>query len=172
MKIAITGGTGFVGRNIARRLAGNGHEVVLIARGNDQTDPAIRHLANAQFFQIGLGDANKLAEAFAGCDAIAHCAGINRECGDQTYQRVHIEGTHNVVEAARKAGVRKIVLISFLRARDHMLDHLSHAFHTFPIFAFVGFRDKPIRPNAVEDVARICTNNRRPSRRKVLLNQS
>jgi NADH dehydrogenase len=192
MKIAITGGTGFVGRNIARRLIGDGHEVVLIARGNDQTDPAIRQAANAQFFQTGLGDANKLAEAFAGCDAIAHCAGINRECGDQTYQRVHIEGTRNVVDAARKASVRKIVLISFLRARpncgsgyheskwtaeeivrgsgldytifkcgviygkgDHMLDHLSHAFHTFPIFAFVGFRDKPIRPNAVEDVARI-----------------
>ena len=36
-----------------------------------------------------------------------------------------------------------------------MLNHLSHAFYTFPLFAFVGFRDKPIRPNAVEDVARI-----------------
>jgi NADH dehydrogenase len=38
---------------------------------------------------------------------------------------------------------------------DHMLDHLNHAFHTVPIFAFVGFKDKKIRPNAVEDVARI-----------------
>ena len=37
MKIAITGGTGFVGRNIARLLAGEGHEVVLVARG--RTDP-------------------------------------------------------------------------------------------------------------------------------------
>jgi len=34
------------------------------------------------------------------------------------------------------------------------LNHLSHAFHTFPVFAFVGFKDRPIRPNAVEDVAR------------------
>jgi NADH dehydrogenase len=38
---------------------------------------------------------------------------------------------------------------------DHMLDHLSHGFHTFPFFAFVGFHDKSIRPNAIEDVARI-----------------
>jgi NADH dehydrogenase len=105
---------------------------------------------------------------------------------------VHIDGTRNVIAAARKAGVRKIILISFLRARpncgsryheskwaaeevvrqsdldytifkcgviygrgDHMLDHLSHAFYTFPLFALVGFRDKPIRPNAVEDIARI-----------------
>ena len=34
-----------------------------------------------------------------------------------------------------------------------MLDHLSHAFYTFPIFLFVGFRDQAIRPTAVEDIA-------------------
>jgi uncharacterized protein YbjT (DUF2867 family) len=44
MKIAITGGTGFVGRNIVRLLTAAGHEVVLIARGNDKTDPTVRAL--------------------------------------------------------------------------------------------------------------------------------
>ncbi len=34
-----------------------------------------------------------------------------------------------------------------------MLNHLSHAFHTLPLFAFVGFTDKPILPMAVEDIA-------------------
>jgi nucleoside-diphosphate-sugar epimerase len=191
MKIAITGGTGFVGRNLARSLATDGHETVLIARGHDRTDLGIHSLPRSSLALIGTNDMDKLAKAFAGCDAIAHCAGINRELGGQTYQRVHIEGTRNVVQAARQAGVRKIILISFLRARpgcgsgyheskfaaeeivrssgldytvfkcgviygrgDHMLDHLSHAFHTFPLFAFVGFRDKPIRPNAVEEVVR------------------
>src|SRR5204862_7373469 len=43
----------------------------------------------------------------------------NREIGRQTYQRVHIQGTANVVEAARSAGVQKIVLMSFLRARPN-----------------------------------------------------
>src|SRR5262249_11329210 len=38
---------------------------------------------------------------------------------------------------------------------DHMLDHLSHAFHTFPVFALVGFRDRMVRPLAVEDLVRI-----------------
>ncbi len=192
MKVAITGGTGFLGRNIARALASDGHEVALIARGRDQTDPTIRELPGAHFFPIGLDDPEKLAHAFAGCAAVAHCAGINRETGSQTYRSVHLEGTRNVVEAARRSGVQKVILISFLRARpgcgapyheskwaaeeivrasgldytvfkcgviygkgDHMLDHLSHAFHTFPLFAFVGFTDQPIRPNAVEDVARI-----------------
>jgi NADH dehydrogenase len=192
VKIAITGGTGFVGRNAARSLAGEGHEVVLIARGMDRTDPGIRQLGRSQFVGIGLDDVDSLARAFAGAKVVVHCAGINRETGAQTFQRVHVEGTRHVVEAARRAGVDKIILISFLRARpdcgsgyheskwaaeeivrgsgldytvlkcgviygkgDHMLDHLSHGFYTFPIFAFVGFRDKPIQPNAVEDIVRI-----------------
>jgi len=192
MKIAITGGTGFVGRNIARSLIREGHDVVLIARGRDCTEPSTRQLAGASFVPMALDDPAQLAVTFAGCDAVAHCAGINREIEGQTYQRVHINGTRNVVEAARRAGVRKIALISFLRARpncgsgyheskfaaeeivrqsgldytilkcgviygkgDHMLDHLSHAFYTFPVFAFVGFKDKPIRPTAVEEVANI-----------------
>ncbi len=116
MKIAITGGTGFVGRNIARQLLAGGHEVVLIARGHDQTDPGILENPHTQFLRMGIDDAEKLAEALAGCQAVAHCAGINRERGGQTYERVHIQGTRRVVEAARRAGVRKIALISFLRA--------------------------------------------------------
>ena len=209
MKIAITGGTGFVGRNIARHLTNEGHQVVLLARGVDQTDPEIRQLADAQFVPVGLDDAEKLATAFTGCDAVVHCAGINREIDGQTFQKIHVEGTQHVVAAAKAAGVRKIALISFLRARphcgsayheskfaaeeiihhsgldytvfkcgviygrgDHMLDHLSHAFHTFPLFAFVGFQDKNIRPNAVEDVVRLVAlsvTNQTFSRRTIAL---
>jgi uncharacterized protein YbjT (DUF2867 family) len=38
---------------------------------------------------------------------------------------------------------------------DHMLDHLSRAFHTVPLFGLVGLRDHPVRPVAVADVARV-----------------
>src|SRR5262249_37460346 len=117
MKVAITGGTGFVGRSIARRLAAGGHELVLTARGRDRSDPLIRQLPRAHFVLIGLDNAGALARAFRGCEGVAHCAGINRELGGQTFQRVHVDGTRLVVEAARRAGARKIVLISFLRAR-------------------------------------------------------
>jgi uncharacterized protein YbjT (DUF2867 family) len=192
MKIAITGGTGFVGGHFARGLLEDGHEVVLIARGLDKRNEAIWQLPGVQLAMVGLEDESKLVEAFAGCDAVAHCAGINRELGKQTYRQVHIEGTRHVVNAATRAGVKKVALLSFLRARpncgsgyheskwaaeeivrasgldhsilkcgviygigDHMLDHLSHAFYTFPVFALVGLKDKPIRPVAVEDVVRI-----------------
>lgn len=189
MRIAITGGTGFVGRHLARALVAREHDAVLIARGKDLRDESIYKLAGAHFFSADLSDARELARAFSGCEAVAHCAGINREIGTQTYERVHIEGTKHVVEAARHVGVRKLVLLSFLRARpncgsayheskwaaeeivrtsrldytifkagviygrgDHMLNHLSHALYTFPIFGLVGMKEKPIRPLAVEDL--------------------
>jgi NADH dehydrogenase len=119
MKIAITGGTGFVGRHLARALVSGGHKVVLIARGVDSRDSDVRNLEGASFAPIGTGSAMKLAGAFAGCDGVAHCAGINRAIGEQTYERVHIQGTRNVVDAARDAGLRKVLLLSFLRARPH-----------------------------------------------------
>jgi uncharacterized protein YbjT (DUF2867 family) len=192
MRVAITGGTGFVGGHLARLLVEKGHEVSLIARGKDQRDSAIFELDGAQFFSSDLSDVDELARAFAGCRVVAHCAGINREIGRQTYERVHVQGTRNVCEAARRAGALKIILLSFLRARpncgsayheskwaaeeivrssgldytiikagviyglgDHMLDHLSKALHTFPVFASVGMRDKPMRPLAIEELVTV-----------------
>jgi uncharacterized protein YbjT (DUF2867 family) len=177
MRIAITGGTGFVGRHLAERLRRDGHEPVVLSRRNGH-DLASTSAA--------------LADSIRGCDALVHCAGINREIGDQTYQRVHVDGTAAVIEAARAAGVPRLVMLSFLRARpdgpttyhrskwaaegmvrgsgltytilkagvihgrgDHMLDHLSHAFHTFPVFGLVGMRERLVRPVAVDDVARL-----------------
>jgi NADH dehydrogenase len=192
MRVAITGGTGFVGGHLARRLVADGHEVVLIARGKDGRDPKILKLERSQLFASDLSSVDDLIRAFKGCDAVVHCAGINREIGNQTYERVHVQATRNVCEAASRAGARKIILLSFLRARpncgsayheskwaaeeivracgldytiikagviyglgDHMLDHLSHALHTFPVFALVGMKEKAIRPIAVEDLVNI-----------------
>jgi NADH dehydrogenase len=119
MKIAITGGTGFVGRHLARALVEANHEVVLLSRGHDTRDLMVRSLPGVHFQQVGLDSSDDLARAFAGCDAIAHCAGINREVGGQTYERVHVQGTRHVVEAAKRVGVPKIALLSFIRARPN-----------------------------------------------------
>jgi uncharacterized protein YbjT (DUF2867 family) len=199
MRIAITGAAGFIGTHLTHRLESEGHDVVLISRGARQDDDRV--------FATDLSDTSVLRELFRDCKAVAHCAGINREIGNQTYQRVHVEGTRNVVEAAKAAGVEKIVLMSFLRARancgspyheskweaeeivrnsgleytiikagviyglgDHMLDHLSQALHTFPIFALVGLKDKTVRPLAVEDlvlVMRAALVDRRMKRQTV-----
>ncbi|HEY8228507.1 MAG TPA: NAD-dependent epimerase/dehydratase family protein [Pyrinomonadaceae bacterium] len=110
MKVAITGASGFIGRHLADRLEAEGHETVrLDCRINGAiTDNSVR---------TDLTDVTELASAFADCDSVAHCAGINREIGDQTFASVHVRGTQNVLKAARIAGVKKILLMSFLRAR-------------------------------------------------------
>lgn len=191
MKIAVTGGTGFVGSHFAKQVLEEGHEVVLLSRRANRLQ-AGGHDSGMMTVSCDLSDTNVLAAAFAGCDAVAHCAGINREIGSQTFQRIHVDGTRNVVEAAQRAGVRRIALMSFLRARpacgsayheskwaaeeivrhsgldytivkagmvygrgDHMLDHLSHSLYTLPIFATVGFRQKAIRPLAIEDMVHV-----------------
>jgi NADH dehydrogenase len=175
-RIAITGGTGFVGGHLAERLRRDSHEVVVIGRRAG----------------IDVTDTSALARAFEGCEAVVHCAGINREIGRQTYRRVHVDGTEAVVDAAEKAGVSRLVMLSFLRARpdgpttyhrskwaaevmvrnsglswtvlkagviygrgDHLLDHVSRAIQTVPLFGLVGLRATPVRPVAVDDVTRL-----------------
>lgn len=177
-RIAVTGATGFVGSHVVQRLEAAGHEVVSLSRrtGTDLAAP----------------NAVALREALVGCDAVVHCAGINREIGAQTYDAVHVRGTQALMEASRAAGVGHISVLSFLRARpdgptayhrskwaaeaiiresgipftvlkagvihgqgDHMLDHLSHGLYSFPVFGLVGMRERPLRPVAVDDVARI-----------------
>ncbi len=119
MRVAITGGTGLVGGHIAEALSAAGHQVVLIARGVDQRPWAREVLAlpHVSHVRTGIDDEEALANAFQGCEAVAHCAGINREIGSQTYQAIHVTGTINVVRAAEKAGVKRLALVSFLRAR-------------------------------------------------------
>lgn len=171
MTIAITGGTGFVGRHLAQRY--DADQVVVTSRRTG----------------VAVDDVDALTRAFEGVDAVAHCAGINRQIGDQTFERVHVRGTAAVLEAAHRAGVRKVVLLSFLRARagtrspyhstkwqaeemvrssgldytilkagmiyghgDHLVDHLSHTVQTLPLFASVGLREKPIAPIPVAEL--------------------
>lgn len=117
MKIAITGGTGFVGRHLARQLVSEGHEVVVISRRADRISVEPKEAASIMHVSGDLSDTDALTLAFAGCHAVAHCAGINREIGSQTFRRIHIDGTRHVVEAAQRAGVGRVVLMSFLRAR-------------------------------------------------------
>src|SRR5262249_28811703 len=87
---------------------------------------AIRQLPNVAFIPASVTDAIQLSQAFAGCEAVAHCAGINREQGPQTYERIHVEGTRCVVTAAQQAAVQKIVLVSYLHARQD----IQSAYHT------------------------------------------
>ncbi len=118
MKIAITGGTGFIGRHLAKDLITRGHEVVVISRGKytRNTQP----IEGATFVSANVNDTAKLTEAFRGCDAVAHCAGTSTETAEQTYQSLHVDGARSAVTAAENAGVKKFVLLSYLSVRPNV----------------------------------------------------
>ena len=112
MRVAITGGTGFVGSNVARALLAQGDEVVLVARGT-------RRVAPREGLTVVRADVTRgsgLAEAFAGCQAVVHCVAIIREKGSQTFDAVIRKGTESVAAAAKTAGVGHIVYISAIGA--------------------------------------------------------
>ncbi len=112
MRVAITGGTGFVGSNVARTLLGSGHEVVLIARGSRRVAP--REGLSVVRADVTTGTA--LAAAFAECDAVVHLTAIIREKGKQTFDAVIRRGTENVVAAAASAGVGHLLYVSAIGA--------------------------------------------------------
>ena len=118
MKVAITGGTGFIGRNVARDLIAHGHQVIVIARG--QYTRSTQPIEGASIFTLDVTDADKLTEAFKGCEAVVHCAGTSTEDANQTFHRLHVEGTRSAVTAAEQARVKKFVLISYLTVRANV----------------------------------------------------
>ncbi len=116
MLVALTGGTGFVGRHIAATLVARGHRVRVLAR-----DPArARFLSdrNVEVVAGGLADRAALDRLASGADALIHLVGIIVEQGVQTFTAVHVAGTEALLAAARHAGVRRFVHMSAVGARD------------------------------------------------------
>lgn len=114
MRVAITGGFGFIGASLAARLVELEHEVVILGRRSSPLSMP----PGMTFVQGGLEE-EFLSRALAGCDACVHSAGINREIGAQTFASVHVGGTANVIASCRKVQVDKLVYLSFLRARPN-----------------------------------------------------
>jgi dihydroflavonol-4-reductase len=108
-RILITGGTGFVGGLLLARLVAEGRQVrALVRRPGDRErlpDPRV---------ELALGhleDDEALARAADGCEVVYHAAGLNQLClaDPEPLYRVNVEGTRRLLEAARRAGVRRLV---------------------------------------------------------------
>lgn len=114
MKVFVTGGTGFVGSHIVKLLLKKGHHVVMLVRtASLGRAPKHRH---AQVVVGDILDAD-LASAMKGCDAIIHLVGIIRETGGASFERLHVDATKNVIRAAKKAKIKRLLHMSALGTR-------------------------------------------------------
>lgn len=112
MLVAVTGASGFIGRHLVRRLATRGHRMRILVRDQAPASPTSETITG------DLSDPAALRALVAGADAVVHLVGIIAERGRATFVAVHVEGTRNLVDAARAAGVRRLVFMSALGARD------------------------------------------------------
>src|SRR5581483_3396236 len=112
MRALVTGATGFVGAAVARALLREGWDVRALARkGSDRRN--LRPLA-IEVFEGDLSDPGSLARAAAGCEALFHVAADYRlgAFDPRELYKTNVEGTRNILNAAREAGLRRRVYTS------------------------------------------------------------
>jgi len=116
-RVFITGGTGFVGRAVIQALRAEGYAVrCLVRRGSE---PDLRGFGAIERVEGDVMARQTLDDGLAGCDAVVHLVGIIRErpAIGSTFERVHVQGTQNVLGAAAAAGVRRYLHMSALGTR-------------------------------------------------------
>jgi UDP-glucuronate 4-epimerase len=127
MNFLVTGGAGFIGSHVCERLLHDGHRVWIFDDLNDFYDPQIKRRTLADIQSLGkpstfvhgdLTDTKAVNEVFASVkfDQVIHLAaraGVRPSLEQPAlYQRVNVEGTVNILEAARLNGVKKITIAS------------------------------------------------------------
>jgi len=109
MKALVTGGGGFLGYAIARRLTARGDHVQSFSRNIYEQLESI----GVKTYRGDLADADSVSDAVAGCDAVFHVAAIAGVGGDyRQYHRTNVLGTQHVIDACRRHGVSRLVFTS------------------------------------------------------------
>src|ERR1700722_6255990 len=107
----VTGGSGFVGGTLVRRLVADGWTVRALARSDAAAAAVVA--AGAVPVRAELAHLAQAAEQLTGCDVAFHAAAHTAEFDrPDAYRRVNVDGTRAVVDACRRSGVRRLVHVS------------------------------------------------------------
>ncbi|MFN3945646.1 MAG: NAD-dependent epimerase/dehydratase family protein [Allosphingosinicella sp.] len=142
--LAVTGGTGFVGGHLLRMAPAAGHDVRALTRGWKPPEPEIAWVDGA------LDRSDSLVKLCQGADAVIHIAGLINGRDRAAFEKVNVGGTANMIDAARRAGVRRFIHISSLAAREPELsDYGWSKMKSERLVAASGLDWTIVRPPAV-----------------------
>lgn len=111
MRIFLTGGTGYIGRQLVRHLAGRGHELRVLVRATSRTEPL--ELPGVSLFVGDVTDRASLREGMSGADWVIHAAAdLDLDGPPGRMQEVNVEGSENVASLAYKLGVGRFLSVS------------------------------------------------------------
>lgn len=119
--IVVTGGSGYVGSHIIRRLANAGREVRALVRDRRRAEREARlNGLSVDWVEADVTRPDSLSEAFSGATIVIHTVAIAIERPGRTYERINVEGTANVLSAAKSAGARRFINMSQLGAQPNL----------------------------------------------------
>lgn len=120
-RVWVTGASGFVGRYVVRELIAQGHQPVCLVRDPDKLMGHLTpdHRRRVETVPGDLFDREAMARAAKDCRAAIHLVGIimERRLLGQTFSRIHVEATRNVLDSCRRAGIRRYAHMSALGSR-------------------------------------------------------
>ena len=115
MRLAITGGTGFVGSHLIDVAVAAGHEVMALTRRDQEPRERVTWVAG------DLHSPAALERIVDGADAVIHAAGLITAKGAAAFEKANVDGTLTMLAAATAGGVRRFVHVSSLAAREPKL---------------------------------------------------
>ena len=119
--ILVTGGAGYVGSHITRRLSEDGQRVRVLVRNLESVKKEDRlNNFDVELIEGDVTQPETLIPAVEGVNAVIHTVAIAIEKRGATYEKVNIQGTVNIVEACRAAGVKRFINISQLGAQSDL----------------------------------------------------
>ena len=125
-RVGLIGGTGFVGRNLAHRLASHGIACTVLTR-HPHRHRDLLTTPGVTVRQANVFDQAQLTTALQDCDAVINLVGILNESRRTSFERAHIKLVEILVAAAAKAGVKRLLHMSALGAgSDAPSDYLKY----------------------------------------------
>ena len=117
-KIAILGGTGFVGQSLCNRLSKDGYKLKVPTRNREYNRDNLILLPNLELIETDIHNSDDLKELLIDCDAVINLVGILNEKRNngKGFRKVHVELVKNLISICKVHGIRRILQISALGA--------------------------------------------------------